>query len=211
MPTSRPELATLVVNLSLGYLPPQDRPYFTSHRQVGVTEDDTTEHAEWDQYTDPDPSECISPQLKQISVSPPVVASIYQADSNQSSLSIQRVAMGKSPYFTAFCGMIPVKVTYDTGAESSLIRHSTAVKAGLKILPTSHAARQADGSPLSTVGETTVTLTRDNLSFSTTAIVVPTLDCDILAVHNTKQRNVESCTGCMCHQWPPDSPCQLCY
>ena len=89
--------------------------------------------------------------------------------------------MGRSPYFTSFCGAIPFKVTFDTGAESTLIQHSTAVQAGLLIRPTSHCARQADGSNLKTVGETTMTLTHDNLLFTTTALVVPTLDCEMLA------------------------------
>lgn len=76
----------------------------------------------------------------------------------------------------------PVTITCDSGATSSLVRHSTAIRLGMDIKPTAHTASQADGkSKLTPSGEVHVQLTRGDHSFILEAVVVKELDCDILA------------------------------
>jgi hypothetical protein len=75
----------------------------------------------------------------------------------------------------------PVKVLCDSGAESSLIKYSVAMKLGLKIHPTSHSASQADGvTHMTTCGEVYLTLTRNDYTLPIEAIVVKELGCDII-------------------------------
>jgi hypothetical protein len=74
-----------------------------------------------------------------------------------------------------------VNVTLDSGAESSLIGLDTAHRLDLKILPTKQKALQADGSNLDSRGEVTFTLTWNTLQFTLNAMVVASLDCEVLA------------------------------
>ena len=70
----------------------------------------------------------------------------------------------------------------DTGAETNLIRESTARAIECPIFPSSQVAFQADGkTPLNVKGETHVTLTRDDLEFSFSGLIIDDLDVDILA------------------------------
>ena len=62
-----------------------------------------------------------------------------------SSTQIQRVQTDISPNFKAFYGHHPVTVICDSGATSSLIKHSFAVTNHIPISQTMHSASQADG------------------------------------------------------------------
>ncbi len=69
----------------------------------------------------------------------------------------------------------------DSGAESSLIKYSTAKRLGLEIHPTIHSANQADGhTKMKTCGEAFSTLTRNDVSLTMEAIVMQDLGCDII-------------------------------
>ncbi len=66
-------------------------------------------------------------------------------ESTKTEPHIHRVDTSKSPFLHMFYSHHPIKVTCDSGATSSLIKHSLAVKLGMNISPTQHAANQADG------------------------------------------------------------------
>jgi len=93
-----------------------------------------------------------------------------------------RVNVRSSPLFRTFYRHNPLIITVDTGAETNLIRESTAKAIECPIFPSSQVAFQADGkTPLNVKGETHVTLTRDNLEFSFSGLIIEDLDVDILA------------------------------
>jgi len=95
---------------------------------------------------------------------------------------VKRVTTANSPSFNAFYGHYPITVTCDSGATSSLIKHSLAVKCDMPISKTSHTASQADGKTnLDICGEVHITLSRGSFKFLLEAVVVQDLDCDILA------------------------------
>ena len=102
--------------------------------------------------------------------------------SNNASPRIGRVNVRSSPQFNTFFHHSPLTITIDTGAETNLIRESTAKMIKCPIEPSSQVAFQADGkTSLNVVGETHITLTRDNLDFQFSGLVVNDLDVDILA------------------------------
>ena len=73
----------------------------------------------------------------------------------------QRIDVRQSPYLDTFHNHHAVRVTIDSGATGNMIRHDTAVRLGCKIKHSSQSAHQADGSsPLTIVGETTISLAR---------------------------------------------------
>lgn len=87
-----------------------------------------------------------------------------------------------SPSFKVFYDHYPVDVTVDSGATSSLVKHSFAVKSKMPIFGTIHTANQADGkTKMQPCGEIHVTLSRGNMTLNLEAVVVKDLDCDILA------------------------------
>ena len=95
---------------------------------------------------------------------------------------IGRVNVRASPEFNTFYAHNPLTITVDTGAETNLMRESVARAINCPIEPSSQVAFQADGSSqLKVVGETHVTLTRDDLSFTFSGLIVNDLDVDILA------------------------------
>ena len=88
-----------------------------------------------------------------------------------------RVQTKQSPYMDTFCGEYPLRITIDSGAETNLIRTSTAKVIGAKITNSTQSAMQADGSsPLKVHDETTIHLTRDDLSLKLHALVVDDID-----------------------------------
>ena len=90
--------------------------------------------------------------------------------------------IAKSPVFHMFYAHHPIAITCDSGATSSLIRYSLAVKLGMDILNTTHTASQADGKTKMTIrGEVHVTFTRNDMKFLLEAIAVEELDCEVLA------------------------------
>ncbi len=95
---------------------------------------------------------------------------------------VNRIDTSTSPTIHMFYSHHPIKLTCDSGATSSLIRYDLALELGMKILPTKHSANQADGkTKMTTKGEVQVTLTRNDMKFPLTALVVKELDCYILA------------------------------
>ena len=87
----------------------------------------------------------------------------------------------RSPTFKAFYHHFPVTLTCDSGATSSLISESIAIKLQVPINKTSHTASQADGrTTLQAIGEIHIVLTRGADKFILEAVVVKHLDCDIL-------------------------------
>ena len=63
-----------------------------------------------------------------------------------------------------------------------MIRHDTALRLGCKIKHSSQSAHQADGSsPLTIVGETTISLARKYNTFQFCGLVVQNLDVEMLA------------------------------
>lgn len=96
--------------------------------------------------------------------------------------AINRIKTEASPSFNAFYNHHPVTVTCDSGATSSLISQSFAIRAKLPISKTNQCASQADGkTKLQACGEVHITLARGPLKFKLEAMVVTELDCDILA------------------------------
>lgn len=101
---------------------------------------------------------------------------------SQSSDSIRRVQTAPSPHLIVFHDHHPLRLTLDTGAEVNLLRSSAAVKLGATIRKTSQTAYQADGhSALAIVGETRLSLHREDRVLTLDALVVSDLDVDVLA------------------------------
>lgn len=92
------------------------------------------------------------------------------------------VSTKQSPHFHAFYQHHRLKLTLDTGAETSMIKSSVARSIDAPIVKTSQQALQADGvTPLVFVGETHLTLSRAAKHLTLDALVVDDLDVDILA------------------------------
>ena len=94
---------------------------------------------------------------------------------------IGKVQVDGSPYFYAFYKSHPVHLVVDTGATSSVVSATFLKRAGITIKPTNHSARAVDKAPLSISGEIRITLQFSDLDLPITALVVDSLDCDILA------------------------------
>ena len=94
----------------------------------------------------------------------------------------RRVSTKESPHFKAFYKHYPIQLTFDTGAETSMIKSSLARSIGTPITKSSQQALQADGlTPLAVVGETGLILSRADNQFTLDALVVDDLDVDVLA------------------------------
>ena len=101
----------------------------------------------------------------------------------QASPSTRRVSTNKSPQMKIFYNGHSLRLTLDSGAEISMIKTSVAQYIGATIKKTSQSALQADGfTPLPTIGETHLELTRDGVSLHIEALVVNDLDVDVLAM-----------------------------
>ena len=96
--------------------------------------------------------------------------------------SNRRVSTKQSPYLKVFYKHNPLQITLDSGAEVSMIKYSVASLIGANIKKSDQSALQADGvTPLDILGETHLTLSRDNHSLQLEALVVNDLDVDVLA------------------------------
>ena len=96
--------------------------------------------------------------------------------------SSRRVSTKQSPTLKAFYKQHPLKLTLDTGAEISMIKSSVATYIGATIKSSKQHALQADGvTPLKILGETTITLSRNEHILRLEALVVNDLDVDVLA------------------------------
>ena len=104
---------------------------------------------------------------------------------------VRKVQSNISPYFYAFYNQHSVHVVVDTGATSSLISKSFLRRIGISEKPTYHTARAADKSPIVISGEVKLSLSFGSLSLPITALVIDSLDCDILAgVPFCKENNI---------------------
>ena len=94
----------------------------------------------------------------------------------------RRVKAQGSPAFKAFYKHKAVNLTIDTGAETNMIKASVAHYLGVKITTTKQTALQADGiTPLEVIGETSISLSRNDLNLQLEALIVADLDVDVLA------------------------------
>ena len=96
-------------------------------------------------------------------------------------VSIKKVQCGVSPFFYAFYKHCPCHIIVDSGATSSLVSRSFLNQAGIKIQPTHQSAHGIDKSPLGVRGEVKLNLNFGELTLPITALVVDSLDCDILS------------------------------
>ena len=96
-------------------------------------------------------------------------------------MEADRIIAAPSPTSTAYYSSLPVAITWDSGATSSLILLSSAQRRGLDIGPTHHSANQADGiTKLTVLDEVHCVLSRGHCQLNNEAAVVESLDCDIL-------------------------------
>ena len=104
--------------------------------------------------------------------------------------STNRVDIEPSASFTAFYKHNPVHLTCDGGSTSPLISFKTAKSLKMKISPTLHLAKQADGvAHLSPCGEVHETLSYGGLDLHLSAVVVQKLDSDCLLGEPFLHRN----------------------
>ena len=110
----------------------------------------------------------------------------------QTSVSVQRVQTAVSPFFYAFYQHHVVKILVDSGATSSLVSTSFAIRVGLKIEPTQQGAKQLDKSPLQVSGEVHFSVSFGELDLEVAGLTNDSLDYDILAgVPFCKQNNID--------------------
>ena len=110
--------------------------------------------------------------INRTSVSPPVVNIVS---------GIRKVQCDISPYFYTFFNHTPCYIVIDTGATSSVVSRTFLKAAGIPVQPTHHSARSADKSLLHIRGEAKFTLNFGSMDLPITAIVIDSLDCDVLA------------------------------
>ena len=104
--------------------------------------------------------------------------------------SNRRVSTKQSPYLKVFYKHNPLQITLDSGAEVSMIKYSVASLIGANIKKSDQSALQVDGViPLDILGETHLTLSRENHSLQLEALVVNDLDVDVLAGIPFMERN----------------------
>ena len=85
-------------------------------------------------------------------------------------VSTRLVSTKQSPHFKAFYKKYPVKITFDTGAEISMIKASVAQRIGTVIKKSNQSALHADGiTPLVIAGETHIMLLWDNIELASDA------------------------------------------
>ncbi|XP_071089210.1 uncharacterized protein [Haliotis cracherodii] len=145
------------------YLPDQDRKYMAKARQIASILDESEDE------------DGQSPHTDTVSTPPVTASSVNNA-------SVNRVSVRQSPYMNAFYGHNVICLTLDSGATGNMISQTTARRLGIAVTKSSQSAHQADGSsPLHIVGETRVTLSRDNKDFIFEGLVVENLDVELLA------------------------------
>ena len=113
------------------FLPIEDRRYLSQARQVAHDQDPLSD----DHQSEIEPEECYpsqDPRVKSVAL---------------------RVSTKQSPHLKVFYNHHAINLTLDTGAETSMIKSSTANKIGAIIHKTKQTALQADGiTPLKVTG-----------------------------------------------------------
>ena len=146
------------------FLPPDDRSYLSKARHTSDPLDIDDDPEDYDpgeplEYRDPQP--------------PPT---------STARISSRCVSAKQSPSLTAYYKQHPLKLTLDTGAETSMMKASVARSLGVTPRKTSQRALQADGvTPLTVVGEIRILLSRGGNLLNLDALVVEDLDVDVLA------------------------------
>ncbi len=97
------------------------------------------------------------------------------------STSVRRVSIAVSPFFYAFYEHHTAKILVDSGATSSLISRSFAIRVGLHIHPTGHGAKQLDKSFLKLSGEVKFEISFGDITLKVDGLINDCLDYDILA------------------------------
>ena len=135
-----------------------------------------------DEEENQDISEDMAACVVSVSLSEEQPDSTTEACPSALSTSVKRVECDISPFFYAFLKHHPVHIIIDTGATSSVVSRKFLLSVGITPQQTSHSAHGADKSKLNVNGEIQITgLTLGNIQLSITALVMDTLDCDILA------------------------------
>ena len=144
------------------YLPPEDRTYLSRSRLTSTLDDEEPDYVEY----------IPSPFLDEDDHTPYASARTVS----------RRVSTKQSPHFKAFYKHHPLRLTLDTGAETSMIKSSVARSIGAPISQSSQQALQADSmTPLAVAGETHLILSRADKQLAFDALVVDDLDVDIIA------------------------------
>ena len=145
------------------YLPAEDHAFLAKARFASCLDDE-------DDLTDSDFFH--SPDVEDFISSPHSSARVVS----------RHVSTKQSPHFNAFYHHHSLKLTLDTGAETSMIKASVARSIDAPIVKTSQQALQADGvMPLVVVGKTHLTLSRAGKCLTLDALVLEDLDVDVLA------------------------------
>ena len=108
--------------------------------------------------------------------------SIHEVDSSVNvDASCSRVLCMKSPYFFCYYKSTPCKVIIDSGAESNIVSRSFVQRCNILMKKASQTARQLDKSMIKTCGEVDINLHFGNIGMNLSALVVESMDSDILA------------------------------
>ena len=156
------------------YLPEADKKFLTRARMVhSIYERDDSDNSS-DEEQDPD--------INILAIRSAKEYDMIGDNENPLSTSTHRVQINRSPFIIMHHNHHPIKLTLDSGAETSMIKESVARSINAPIKKSTQIAFQADGSsPLSIKGETKLTLNRDGKTFEFEALVVEDIDVDILA------------------------------
>ena len=124
--------------------------------------------------------------VEQNSEEDPELDHLQQSTHNSNILvTARRVDIVESPFMNVFYKHHPIHLTIDCGATTSMIKASCAEKLKVPIVPASQLASQADGhTPLRVLGEVHMKVSRGTHAYSLDALVVNSLDVDILAGNN---------------------------
>lgn len=145
------------------FLPDNDKRYMVKARQIVDILDE-------DQVDDNERDPC-----------PPASQHTYDEQVDARTVAF-RVQTRQSPYLDVFHGHHTSRITIDSGATGNMMRQATAIRLGVKVVPSSQSVHQADGSStLKVLGETRITFTRDKHSFHFEGLVVEDLDVEVLA------------------------------
>lgn len=148
---------------SCHYLPQSDKLYMAKARHIIGSESDLVEEASYD--------------FDQVTVDDD-----EQEPSTLTPTYARRVNVKKSPEFRVFYGRHPLVLTIDSGAETTMMKASLARFLRVTISRSDQRAFQADGvTPLTVIGETRFSVTRDNIKLYVEALVVEELENEILA------------------------------
>ena len=140
------------------FLPESDRKFISRARTIAALDQDDTNEEE------------LESELQ------------HQASAINLAPSSRRVQINKSPTISMYYHHHSVTLTLDSGAETNMIKESTAKSIGARISASTQTALQADGkTSLKVKGETKLQLTRENKLFVLEALVIEDIDTEILA------------------------------